>query len=153
MPKIGQAPDERPYNTRCKRCGCLVEKLIDRFGFNGKPSHHIYRCANPYHNCGTVERDGCEPVRTYGEDFRHALNDGAGGIWEHPGKAEECQQAECSWRHHDGLKTGARHMGRLADCLDPECEPPFDRGPWGDWPPAEPTEWPPMGSLAGDYDE
>ncbi|AYD86824.1 hypothetical protein SEA_MICRODON_77 [Streptomyces phage Microdon] len=125
MPKIGQAADERPYNVRCARCGCIVEKLVSRFSFSGKPAAHSYRCANPFHNCGTIERDGCEPRRVY-ETVAHAVWDGAGGHWEHPGKPEDCEAPECLERHtHKGLKTGERHPGRYADCGAEECEPPF----------------------------
>lgn len=138
MPKIGQAADTRPYNTRCLKCRCIVEKVVDRFGFDGKPSRHIYRCANPYHNCGTVERDGCEPGRVYGEATAHAVWDGAGGSWEHPGPVEECQQAECLERMTHKAPDGSRHPGAYLDCTREDCEPPFDRGPWGDWPPADP---------------
>ncbi|UTN93085.1 hypothetical protein SEA_MARKY_82 [Streptomyces phage Marky] len=140
MPKIGAKPEpEGPYNLRCARCGCLVEKLVSRFGFDGKPKSWQYRCAYPYHNCGTVERDGCTPVRKYGQATAHAYWDGAGGQWEHPGTAEECDRPECLERHtHKALKSGDRHPGRLVDCAAEECEPPFDRGPWGDWLPASP---------------
>lgn len=151
MPKKGQrgAP-ERPYNLRCSVCGCIVEKLVSRFGYTGKPAAHAYRCANPFHNCGTIEREGCEPYRAYDEPKAHAYWDGAGGHWEHPGAAEDCTAPECVDRMmHKGLRSGERHPGRYEDCTAEECEPPFDRGPWGDWPPAVPgpgepgDPWPP----------
>lgn len=131
MPKIGQAEDTRPYNTRCLKCGCIVEKVVDRFGFDGKPSRHIYRCPNPYHNCGTVERDGCTPARKY-EATAHALWDGAGGEWEHPGPVEECIMPECVERMTHKGPDGSRHPGTYLDCGDPGCEPPFEgaRAPW-----------------------
>lgn len=126
MPKIGAKPDDRPYNTRCQTCGCIVEKLVSLFGWNGKAKSWQYRCANPYHNCGTVERDGCQPVRKYGEPVAHAVWDGAGGTEEHPGPAEECDRPECVDRlTHKGLKTGERHPGRYENCPAEECEPPF----------------------------
>jgi hypothetical protein len=140
MPKIGQAEDTRPYNTRCKSCGCIVEKLVSRFGYNGKPAAYSYWCANPFHNCSTVARDGCTPVRQY-EAVRHAYWDGHGGLWEHPGKVEDCDQPECEPKGHHlaGLSnTGVKHPGRYVDCGLPECEPPFEKGglpnvgrPWG----------------------
>lgn len=133
MPKLGAKPDNRPYNTRCQKCGCIVEKLVSRFGWDGKPKSWQYRCANPYHNCGTVERDGCQPARRY-EPVAHAVWDGAGGSWEHPGPAEDCEMPDCVERHtHKALKSGERHPGRLEDCAAEECEPPFESGPdpWG----------------------
>lgn len=163
MPKLGAKPDDRPYNTRCQRCGCIVIKAVSRFGFNGKPAAHAYQCANPYHSCGTEYREGCEPVRRYGEAVAHAVWDGAGGHWEHPGKVEECAAPECSdlHSHTAGLSpVGGRHLGRYVDCDLPECEPPFERGDvatagdtsWGWTPPeGELPPWP--GPLAGDEDE
>ncbi|AXH49468.1 hypothetical protein SEA_CROSBY_80 [Streptomyces phage Crosby] len=124
MPKIGAAPDTRPYNTRCVRCGCIVEKLVSRFGWDGKPKAWQYRCANPYHNCTTAEREGCEPARRY-EATAHAVWDGAGGSWEHPGPAEECDMPECVERMTHKGPDGERHPGRYADCDNPKCEPPF----------------------------
>jgi hypothetical protein len=127
MPKIGAKPDNRPYNTRCATCGCLVEKVVDRFGGFGRPDHTIYRCANPFHNCGTVLRDGCAPKRVYTEAVAHAYWDGAGGSWEHPGPVEKCETPECLERHTHKAPgvNGARHMGRYEDCTHAECEPPF----------------------------
>jgi hypothetical protein len=149
MPKIGAKADDRPYNLRCAICGCHTEKLISRFGFSGKPAAHAYRCSNPYHNCGDETREGCKPYRAYGEPIAHGSRSG-----EHPGRPEDCTEEDCAYRSHAPLTGGGeRHPGSLGDCTSAECEPPFDRGPWGDWPPAEPTEWPPMGSLAGDYDD
>ncbi|AWY07397.1 hypothetical protein SEA_JACKIEB_79 [Streptomyces phage JackieB] len=159
MPKIGAKPDNRPYNLRCRKCGCIVEKLVSRFGFTGKPVAHAYKCANPFHNCGTVEREFCEPYRAYDEPTAHAYWDGAGGSWEHPGPVEECEMPECLERHtHKALLSGDRHPGKLEHCESEECEPPFERGdvatsgdnPWG-WPPVpgpgEPGDpWPPQES-------
>lgn len=126
MPKIGAKPDDRPYVLRCVRCGCLVEKQVSRFGWDGKPKSFVYTCANPYHNCGTVDRDFCEPKRSYGEATAHAVWDGAGGVWEHPGRAEDCGTPECEGKHsHKALTSGERHPGPLANCQSQECEPPF----------------------------
>lgn len=125
MPKIGAEPDNREHNTRCKKCKCLVEKSVSRFGFNGRPVKWAYTCANPYHNCGTAEREFCEPVRVY-EPTAHTYWDGAGGEWEHPGRAEDCEMPECTDRmSHRSLKTGDRHPGPYASCTDPSCEPPY----------------------------
>lgn len=124
MPKIGQAEDTRPYNTRCKKCGCLVEKQVSRFGFSGKPVKWAYTCVNPYHNCGTAEREFCEPVRKY-EETAHALWDGAGGEWEHPGPVEECTMPECVERMTHKAPDGSRHPGPYAQCQHEDCEPPF----------------------------
>lgn len=133
MPKIGQAEDTRPYNTRCLKCGCIVEKVVDRFGWDGKPARHIYRCANPYHNCGTVERDGCTPARKY-EATAHAVFKGvwdpAAGSAEHPGPVEECQMPECVERMTHLANDGVtRHRGSYVDCTSEGCEPPFDPDP------------------------
>jgi hypothetical protein len=158
MPKIGEKPNTRPYNLRCTVCGCLVEKLISRFNVYGKGAAYIYRCPDPYHNCGTASREGCTPERRYGEPVAHALWDGA-GVWEHPGKLEDCPAAECSYRCHTSLDGSETHPGRYQECERPTCEPPFehgdvatsgdtswrehDRGPWealydtGD----DPTAW------------
>lgn len=169
MPKLGQAEDTRPHNKRCRKCKCLVKKLVSRFGYDGKPAAHSYRCENPYHNCGTAERDGCEPVRVY-EPVAHAYWDGGGGHWEHPGPLEDCDNPECADRkdrHRAGLAPGGTwHPGTYGDCFLAECEPPFERsdvatsgdtswqdhnrGPWGEWPPSDPGPWP--GPLAGDED-
>jgi hypothetical protein len=125
VPKIGAKVDERPYNVRCSVCGCLVEKMVSRFGFNGKPAAHAYRCAVWQHNCGTLEREGCAPYREY-EPEAHAFNDGEGGVWEHPGRAEHCTAPECADRGHEPLSGGGeRHPGRLEDCESAACEPPF----------------------------
>lgn len=127
MPKLGAKPEpKKPHNLRCKKCGCLVEKLVSRFGFSGKPVKWAYKCANPYHNCGTAEREFCEPQRVYGEATAHAYWDGAGGLWEHPGPVEECQSPECLERQtHRSVKSGERHPGPLISCTDPDCEVPF----------------------------
>jgi hypothetical protein len=128
MPKIGAEADDRLYNVRCRVCGCLTEKLVSRFGWDGKPAAHAYRCANPFHNCGTVEREGCEPKRVY-EALKHAYWDGAGGSWEHPGTLDDCEMPECADRkdrHRAGLSpSGVWHPGSYADCFEPTCEPPF----------------------------
>lgn len=123
MPKIGAKADERPYNRRCKVCGCLVEKLVSRFGFNGKPAAHAYRCGNAYHGCGTLEREGCEPVRVYGEPVAHGYS-----TEEHPGPRETCDRPECleARTHRAGLSpSGTLHPGKYEDCYEQECEPPF----------------------------
>ena len=128
MPKIGAKPDNRPYNVRCKKCGCLVEKMVARFGFNGRPAAHAYQCPVWGHQCGTVDREGCEPTRAYDEPIAHALNDGHGAVREHPGTPEDCTVPECleSRTHRAGLSpSGVRHSGRYEDCYEPECEPPF----------------------------
>lgn len=129
MPKLGAKPDDRPYNTRCRKCGCLVEKLIARFNLYGKGVRHSYRCANPYHNCGTVERDGCEPYRVYGEPIRHVLWGGDDGEGEHPGTLEDCELPDCADRkdrHRAGLAPDTDwHPGPYVSCNRPECEPPF----------------------------
>jgi hypothetical protein len=125
VPKIGQAEDTRPYNIRCAKCKCVVEKVISRFGWGGKAAEHIYRCAHPYHNCGTVQRDGCEPVRKYGERPAHSTWDGGSGAVEHPGKVEDCPAPECCYRSHVSLDGEEKHPGRLQDCESARCEPPF----------------------------
>ncbi|WIC89229.1 hypothetical protein SEA_BOGOTA_79 [Streptomyces phage Bogota] len=125
MPKIGAAADDRPYNVRCKVCGCITEKMISRFGWNGKAAAHAYRCANPFHNCGTVEREGCEPRRVYDQPPAHAYWDGAGGSWEHPGRVEDCTMPECVERMTHKAPDGTRHPGRYEDCTSADCEPPF----------------------------
>lgn len=129
MPKIGAKADNRPYNLRCKHCGCLVTKMVSRFGFNGRPAAHAYRCEQWGHQCGDMTREGCEPYRTYDEPVAHAYNDGAGGVWEHPGTLEDCPLPDCEPRkdhHRAGLSpTGVKHPGRYEDCYRPECEPPF----------------------------
>lgn len=128
MPKIGQKPDNRPYNLRCTVCGCLVEKVVSRFGFNGRPAAHAYRCAMWGHRCGTAEREACNPTRVYDEPIAHALSDGHGGVWEHPGTPEDCTMPECVEKgsHKAGLSpSGVRHLGKYEDCYEPECEPPF----------------------------
>lgn len=136
MPKLGADPHAgEPYNLRCSICGCLVEKVISRFGFNGKPAAWAYRCALWGHQCGTVDREACKPYRAYGEPIAHVLNDGAGGIWEHPGKVEDCPLPDCADKGHDALTGGVRHPGTLMDCTSEACEPPFDRGdPWASHP-------------------
>jgi hypothetical protein len=154
MPKIKPDPNAgKPYNLRCKKCGCIVEKLVSRFGFNGKAAAHAYKCANPWHNCGTIEREFCEPYRAYDQPTAHAVWTDANAAEEHPGRPEDCERPECLDRlTHKGLKSGERHPGRYEDCAAEECEPPFDRGPWGDWPPAVPgpgepgDPWPPLAS-------
>lgn len=67
MPKIGapKGQDERPYKTICTICLDDVEKLIAQFNLYGEGKRFTYGCSNPYHNCGTVERDGCTPKRVY----------------------------------------------------------------------------------------
>lgn len=125
MPKIGQAEDTRPHNTRCTKCGCLVEKVIARFNMYGKGVKHQYRCMNPYHNCGTVERDGCTPERVY-EPVAHAYWDGADGYWTHPGRPEDCTTTECVERMtHKAIRSDERHPGPAITCQHDDCEPPF----------------------------
>jgi hypothetical protein len=125
MPKIGAKPDDRPFNRRCAHCGCIVEKLVSRFGWDGKPKSWLYRCKHPFHNCTTVEREGCEPVRVY-EPVAHADWDRTTGVVEHPGRVEDCADPRCEeYCGHRALSGGERHPGRLADCPSPACEPPF----------------------------
>jgi hypothetical protein len=164
MPKLGAKADDRPYNTRCRKCGCIVVKAVSRFGFDGKPSQHCYQCPNPYHNCTTAEREGCEPARVYGETVVHAIWDGLTSVDEHDGKPEDCDHPLCLERTTHKALNGERHPGLYLECTRPECEPPFSPGglpgvppredaggPWADWPPQDPGPW--VGPLAGDEDE
>ena len=127
MPKI--KPDAnagKPYNLRCRKCGCLVEKLVSRFSMYGKPAAYAYKCANPFHNCGDMTREFCEPFRSYEEPKAHAVWTDQNTAEEHPGAPEECEHVLCLERHtHRALRSGDRHPGRLVDCPSEECEPPF----------------------------